>query len=125
MVVLRFGPGRLLLDTPSLGGPTDVASIWIADDPPVWQRAVWPHDGSFGLPIAPLDLSPGQIIEVSSCDRSAVPVRYACVLDANDSTLVVLCTGSVMEALAAGAQIHRAWRDAHLQHAFDRLRRRG
>lgn len=120
--VLRLAAGRKLLDVPGNGAALGVSSIWIDGDPPAWRRAVWPTDVLFGLPIAPLDLSPGQLIEFQLRCGLELMVRYGCVLGGTGTTVVVGATRSLTDATVASRAVHRGWVNAQLLNAYNELR---
>jgi hypothetical protein len=107
--VLRLGPGRVLLDLPTGTDARRIASVWLAGDEPTWVRASWPVDVGSVLPIAPLDLWSGHIIEFSGDAGKDWRASYACVLAAQNDALVCTFAASPTEAISTALQIHTAW----------------
>ena len=116
--MLRLGPGRILLDLPMGTDPRKVASVWLGGDPPSWVRAVWPVDARSVLPIAPLDLWSGHVIEFSDRADDEWSATYACVLGAQDGALVAMFAASAAEAISMSSQVHAAWSRAQVETAW-------
>lgn len=116
--MLRLGSGRVLLDSPMGTDERRVASVWLAGEPPDWVRAAWPVDPTFLLPIAPLDLWPGHVIEFATRAGEEWGASYACVLGAQDSALVGTFAISASEAISMSVQVHAAWSRAQVETAL-------
>jgi hypothetical protein len=119
--VLRLGPGRVLLDLPGANDAPRVASVWLGADPPSWSRAVWPVDARFTQPIAPLDLWPGQVVELSEGSGEEWRACYACVLGVQTTAFVALFVPSASEAVTVATQVHAAWSRAQVESAWSQL----
>lgn len=116
--MLRLGSGRILLDLPIRTDPRSVASVWVGGDPPRWVRAVWPVDARSVLPIAPLDLWSGHVIEFSDRADEDWSATYACVLEAQDAAVVAMFAASATEAISMSSQVHAAWSRAQVETAL-------
>lgn len=116
--VLRLGPGRILLDLPVGTREPRVASVWLDGEPPDWVRAPWPVDPTFLVPIAPLDLWPGHVIEFSTCAGDEWGASYACVIGAKDGALVGVFAVSAPAAIAMSSRVHAAWSRAQVKEAL-------
>jgi hypothetical protein len=116
--LLRLGPGRLLLDLPVGTCEQSVASVWLEGEPPDWVRAPWPVDQTFLLPIAPLDLWPGHVIEFSTCAGEQPRASYACVIGVLDRALVGVLAVSAPEAISMSTQVHSGWSCAQVETAL-------
>lgn len=95
-----------------------VASVWLEGEPQDWVRALWPVDPTFLLPIAPLDLWPGHVIEFSTCAGGQWGTSYACVIGALDGALVGMLAVSASEAISMSSQVHSAWSRAQVEAAL-------
>jgi hypothetical protein len=122
--VLRLGPGRILLDLPVGTRERSVASVWLEGEPPGWVRAPWPVDPTFLLPIAPLDLWSGHVIEFSTCTGERWGAFYVCVIGVLDGALVGVLAVSAPEAISMSSQVHSAWSRAQAEAALASFRHR-
>ncbi len=114
IVVLRLGPGRLLVDASVGAGGWCIGSIWIDELQRQWRRAPWPLDRAHGLPVAPLDLGPGQVLEVI---RTSGP-SFFCVLGLDESAVVLTPAETPEEAVALGTLIHQGWANVRVSDAW-------
>lgn len=115
---LRLGPRRILLDLPVGTRERSVASVWLEGEPPDWVRAPWPVDPTFLLPIAPLDLWSGHVIEFSTSTGEQWGASYACVIGVLDGALVGVLAVSAPEAVSMSSQVHSAWSRAQVEAAI-------
>ncbi len=121
LCVWRLGPDHQIWDL-TAPAATTVASIWLAGEPPVWRRAVWPQTID-GVPVAPLDLSVGHLLELCTHRPVMVTVRYACVLDIVSDAIVAFVTSDCDRAQQASILTDSAWRHARLNQAWEQTGR--
>jgi hypothetical protein len=121
-LVLRLAPDRVLLDLPRGATVGAVASVWVDEDAGEWRRAAWPR-ASVGLPIAPLDLWVGHVVEFGSGGAAACPT-YACVLGVSPTAIVIGVQRTAFDAVAAGRLAHEAWLAQRMFDAAAALRSR-
>ena len=122
--IVRLGQDRVVLDPPWGLRAQWWSHVWPDPSAPGgWRRFLWPNDVRYGLPVAPVDLCIGHVVELIVAGRPL----YAWVADAPGDRFVLVPALDAQRAVLAGRHAHGLWNEAELarvrQEWLDRLDR--